>query len=145
MPSCTRTSRVLACNTEKLGVAWGRGYKRYSLSTFETNSNFALMLDGSAQVYLIDSGTRVVYGNAIRVHSNAFSLVVARSQTKRAIFKAKGTIGLREKTCRVVSSRLELIKGTSNSISHKKKYPIQGVFQNPITCIVNIHVHVEPV
>ena len=36
------------------------------------SSTYVLILDGSTQVELIDSGSSIVYGNAMRVHSNIF-------------------------------------------------------------------------
>ena len=54
-------------------------------------------------------------------------MVVARSQTKRAISKARHAIGLR------VSSRVELIKDASNSVFTKN--PIRRVFPNPVTFV----------
>ena len=58
----------------------------------------------------------------------SFSMVVVRSQTKQAIFKAKRD---QPKTCRWVSSMVELIKDASNSISTKN--PIRRIFSNPVT------------
>ena len=55
-------------------------------------------------------------------HNFMFSMVVARSQTKRAISKAKRVIGLKLAggLALGVSSRVELIKDASNSVFTKK-------------------------
>ena len=57
-------------------------------------------------------------------------MVVARSQTKRYLQSEERD---RPQTCRWVSSRVGLIKDTSNSIF--TKYPIRRVFQNPVTYV----------